>query len=66
MISKEIAKYIRDHGIKQKYICQKTGLTKYIISCAFRGKRKLSVEEYQKICEALNLPYEYFFNRKEG
>lgn len=66
MIAESIAGYMRDHGIKQKYVCQKTGLSKYIISCAFHGKRKLSVEEYKKICEALNLPYEYFLNGGTG
>lgn len=62
MIAKAIADYLRENGIKQSFICKKTGLTQYSISCALKGKRKLSVEEYGLICNALNVTYDFFFD----
>lgn len=64
MIADEIARYIRENGIKQAFLCERTGLTKHSVSAALHGRRKISVEEYAKICAALNVPYEYFFARR--
>ena len=61
MIAKAIATYMKDHGIKQAYISDKTGLTKHSISCILNGKRKLSVEEYEVICRVLHVSYDFFF-----
>lgn len=61
MIAEAIAKYIKQNGIKQVSLCEKTGLTKHRIGFALRGKRRLSLDEYEKICIALNVPFEYFF-----
>ena len=61
MIAETIAIYMKQKGIKQSFICEKTGLTRHCISCALNGKRKLSIEEYEKICTALNVSYEFFF-----
>ncbi|WP_027398542.1 helix-turn-helix domain-containing protein [Anaerovorax odorimutans] len=60
MIVKEIARYI----IKQVSLSEKTGLSKDCISMSLKGYRKLSIDEYVKICTALNVPYEYFFDHK--
>jgi transcriptional regulator with XRE-family HTH domain len=61
MIAAAIAEYIKKNGIKQTFICEKTGLSKNSISFALKEKRKLSIEEYVEICHALNVPYDYFF-----
>lgn len=61
MIARAIAEYMKQRGIKQTFICNQTGLTKHCISFALNGKRKLSIDEYEKICAALNVPYEFFF-----
>ncbi len=65
MIAKTIAKYIKEKGIKQVFLCEKTGLTKHCVSMLLKGQRKLSIDEYEKICTALNVPYDYFFNQLE-
>lgn len=62
MICKAIADYIRQQGIKQSALSQKTGLTPHCIGSALKGKRKLSIEEYEKICESLNVPINFFFD----
>ena len=64
MIATAIAKHVKENGIKQTFLCKQTGLTKHCISTALNGKRKLSVDEYEKICTALNVPYEYFFEQR--
>ncbi|MDR1567508.1 MAG: helix-turn-helix domain-containing protein [Streptococcaceae bacterium] len=63
MIAKAIAEYMKENGIKQTFICEKTGMTKHSVSCALNGKRKLSVEEYELICKALNMTYDFFFGK---
>lgn len=63
MIAKEIEKYIQENGIEPVFLCQKTGMTKHCINMSLKGKRKLSIDEYVKICTALNVSYEYFFDK---
>ncbi len=65
MIAGAIAKYIEERGIKQVFLCEKTGLTKHCISMSLKGQRKLSIDEYEKICSALNIPYDYFFHEEQ-
>ncbi|PNT92831.1 helix-turn-helix transcriptional regulator [Clostridium thermosuccinogenes] len=61
MIVKAIEKFMEENDIKQVSLCEKAGLTEHCISLALKGKRRLSIDEYVKICTALNVPYEYFF-----
>ena len=63
MISAAIAEHMKENGIKQTFICEKTGLSKHSVSFALKGKRKLSIDEYEKICSALNVPYDFFFKQ---
>lgn len=65
MIVIEIRKYMEKNGIKQVFLSQRTGLTRNCISMLLTGRRKLSIEEYIKICTALDLPYDYFFERNK-
>lgn len=60
MIRKRIANYMEQNGIKQIHLSQKTGISPQAISSLLRGDRNLDVEEYAKICDALNVPYDYF------
>lgn len=61
MIAEAIAKYMAEHHIKQAVLCRRTGLSRRSVSLALRGMRKISVEEYAQICDALNISYDYFF-----
>ena len=61
MIADAIAKYIKENGIKQSFLCKQTGLTRHCVSQSLNGKRRLSIEEYEKICSALEVSCEYFF-----
>lgn len=35
-----------------------------MLCTALNGSRNMDVEEYAKICDALGLDYEYFFNKR--
>jgi len=55
-IGKKIGQYLRDNGIKQAYVCNKTGITAAVMSDICTGSRK-SVDciDYYKICKALGV-----------
>lgn len=64
MIHNTIIHYMQDKQIKQGFLCEKTGLSRYCVRLMLQGKRKLSIEEYIRICSGLNVPYDYFFNAR--
>ena len=61
MIAEAIGNYLKKSGITLVSLSAKTGLTCSCIGHALKGKRKFSIDEYVKICTALELPYDYFF-----
>lgn len=65
MIGAKIKSYLQERGIKQTFLAEKTGMTNSIISDICNNDRKVECVEYFKICKALNLPLEYFFNDLE-
>lgn len=65
MIGAKIKEYLSENGIKQSFLAQKTGLTDSIISDICIHDRKVDCVEYFKICNALNLPLDYFFRGLE-
>ena len=65
MIGAKIKSYLQERGIKQTFLAEKTGMTNSIISDICNNDRKVECVEYFKICKALNLPLEYFFNNLE-
>lgn len=54
-VYEKISKYIENHGIKQTYISEKTGIPNNKLSAILNGKRKLEVEEFILILGALNI-----------
>jgi Plasmid maintenance system antidote protein len=64
MIKKLILDYLKENGIKQTWLSEKTGITRHALCTALNGSRNMDVEEYAKICDALGLDYEYFFNKR--
>lgn len=49
----KVADYVRNMGIKQNWLAEKTGLTESIVSDIFRGRRKMTADEFVRICKAL-------------
>lgn len=60
VIGGKIKIYLKDNGIKQSFVAEKSGLTESIISDICNEKRKVDVIEYYKICKALQVPLNYF------
>ena len=60
-IGLKIGKYLKDRGIKQAFLVEKTGLTASAISDICTGSRKtIECMEYYKICRALKVSMETF------
>lgn len=60
-MGKKIKEYLLQHGIKQTFLVKQTGLSKRVINDICTHDRKVECTEYYKICKALDLPFEFFF-----
>lgn len=60
MVGDKIKTYLDNKGIKYKFISKETGIPINILSPMLNCKRKISVEEYLKICQALNVDANFF------
>lgn len=56
----QIKNYMEQHGISQKFICDRTGISPPKLSMALNGKRRLSLEKYALICGALEVNTDKF------
>ena len=65
-VASEINAYLKRNGIKQAYIADKTGIRRDALCTTLNGKRKLVVDEYCQICDALDVPFTQFINQSEG
>ncbi len=59
-VGKRIKNYLEENGISQAFVSEKTAIAGNTFSNMLNGKRKITVEEYFIICDALNKPYDYF------
>ena len=59
-IAAKIRSYLKDTGRTQTYLCRQTGLTATAMSLALAGKRRLRLDEYCKICYALEVEPGFF------
>lgn len=57
-----IRKYLLDHGIKQSFVAEKCGWTRQKTNAIATGKAKITANEYGDLCDAIGVPYDYFFN----
>lgn len=53
-VQERVADYILNNGIKQVFIVEKSGLNKDVISAILNKRRKMSADEFELICKALN------------
>jgi len=60
MISENVARYVKEKGIKQTAIAEAVGISAPSLNNKLKGKTKLYAEEYLAICEFLNMPSDYF------
>ena len=66
MIGLRIGQYLKENGIKQAYLVEKTGIPAYAISDICTGDRKsIDVLAYYKICKALGVDLRTFISEGE-
>ena len=61
-ISTKIRNYLKNTGRTQTYLCRQAGLTSTAMSLALGGKRRLRLDEYHKICKALEVEPGFFLS----
>lgn len=54
-VGKRIKDYIQSAGISQMWLAKKTGIPVAKLNLALNGKRRMTFEEYEYICWALNV-----------
>lgn len=52
--SKRIKEYIESHGLKKKFVSEKTGISRSALSARLNGDTSFTCDELYKICEVLN------------
>lgn len=57
-----IREYLINHGIKQTFVSERCGWSKQKTNAIVTGKKKISADEYGNICDAVGVPYDYFYN----
>ena len=62
MIAKQVENYLSGKNVDLKVFSEKTGLTVKHLQRIWDGQEKMTVEEYEKVCTVLELPFDYFFN----
>lgn len=61
-IEMAIREYLISHGIKQSFVAEKCAWSKQKTNSIVTGKQKITAEEYGRLCNAIGLPYDYFYN----
>lgn len=54
-VGKRIKKYLQQNNINQNWVSKKINITSSKLDKVLNGKRKLTVEEFEKIIVALNV-----------
>lgn len=65
-VQKRIAEYIVNSGIRQSFIVGKTGLSPNRVSAILNCKSKMSADEYELFCIALNKKPSEFIKSEEN
>ncbi len=55
-----IKQYLDDKGIKYSFLSEKADMPMNVLSPLLNDKRKIEVNEYLSICQALGVPLEKF------
>lgn len=63
-VAVKIQNYLKEHGITQKWLSNKTGIPPVKLNLALNCKRKLTIIEYEVICWALNVDVANFLEAR--
>lgn len=65
-VAEQIKKYIDENGIIQSFVAERANMRTDAFSNAMNGKRKITIDEYVRICGALRQPASRFLPVDEG
>lgn len=65
-IQSKILDYINERGIKQVTIAEKCGWNKVRLHNMLHEKQCMSIEDYGLICNALGVPYDFFYQKSKS
>ncbi len=60
-IYQSIANYLKQNGIQQSFVSDRLGIKRQSFGQSLKGRRRISVDEYKRICDILGLSYDYFY-----
>ena len=60
MKGSDIKVYLVENGLKQAHIAKKAGIPEPIFCMMLNDKRRIEVNEYMRICDAIGVPLEQF------
>lgn len=61
-LGENIKKYLVENGISQSFVSEKTGIKRGTLNYMLNGSRRICVDEYVAICQALSIPFDYFID----
>lgn len=64
-VGSKIKDFLDESGITQKYVSEKAKIELPKLNLALNGKRRLTFEEYENICWALNVGVDRFLTPKK-
>lgn len=60
MIHERIREYLDSNQIKQKFLVERTSMSKQAVSDSLNGNRRIGAEEYREICKAFGVSLDTF------
>jgi len=66
MLHSLVKQYLDDNGIKHTFVAKGIGVDKSVFSSMISGKRKITAEEYIKICAVIKVNTHYFAEKLTG
>lgn len=61
-VAKRLKAYITEHGLKQTYIAEQSGIDANTLNAVLNGNIRLSVERLEAICKVLKVSPKIFFD----
>lgn len=65
-VYEKVRAYLEEHGIKQKVVAHKAGISNTTFNAIMNGKRTMYAEDLRAICLALNISPEAFIDYQGG
>lgn len=64
-VGQKIKSYLKDNGISQTFVSEKTGIPLAKLNLSLNGNRRLDFGEYELICGALSVGADKFLEPKK-